>query len=132
MPRPSHKQPTNAELEILHVLWQRGQATVREVLADLNQAREVGYTTVLKLMQIMADKGLVTRDASVRPQVYKAARTQKQTQKQLTGDFLERLFDGSAGKLVMQALSSRRTSPEDLAQIRELLDQLEAEQEDEA
>ncbi|MDA1266777.1 MAG: BlaI/MecI/CopY family transcriptional regulator, partial [Planctomycetota bacterium] len=124
MPRPSHKQPTNAELEILQVLWQRGQATVREVLTELSQAREIGYTTVLKLMQIMADKGLVLRDASVRPQVYKSTRTEKQTKKQLTGEFLERLFDGSPGKLVMQALSSRRTSPKDLAQIRELLDRL--------
>jgi BlaI family transcriptional regulator, penicillinase repressor len=130
MARPPKKQPTNAELEILQVLWSRGQATVREVLADLSARREVGYTTALKLMQIMSEKGLVTRDESVRPQVYKAARTRRQTQKQLTGDFLDRLFEGSPGKLVMQALSAKRTSPEELAEIRALLDRLEAKAEE--
>ncbi len=125
-------RPTEAELDILRVLWELGPSTVRQIHDVLNAERDIGYTTVLKLMQIMADKGLVVRDATVRPQVYKAARSEKQTQKQLTGEFLERLFDGSPGKLVMQALSSRRTSAEDLAQTRELLDRLEAEQGDEA
>ncbi len=127
MARPTAKQPTNSELEILRVLWDRGKATVREVLADLSLRRTVGYTTVLKLMQIMAEKGLVKRDESVRPQIYRAARTRKLTERQLTGDLLDRLFDGSSGKLVMQALSSKPASAEELAQIRELLDRLEAE-----
>ena len=132
MPRRTSKQPTNAELEILHVLWDRGQATVREVLADISARREVGYTTVLKLMQIMAEKGLVKRDESVRPQVYRSARTRNSTQKQLTRDFLDRLFEGSPGKLVMQALSSKATSSEELAEIRALLDRLEDEREEQA
>lgn len=126
MPRSnSTRPPTNAELEILQVLWDREEATVREVLAQLSQGREVGYTTVLKQMQIMADKGLIQRDASVRPQRYRAVKSRGVTQKQLTKDFLDRLFGGSPGKLVMQALNSKSTSPEELAQIRELLDRLE-------
>ena len=125
MAKSPRKHPTNAELEILQVLWTRGQATVREVLADLSARREVGYTTVLKQMQIMAEKGLVKRDESVKPQVYTPAKSRGVTQKQLTKDLLERLFDGSPGKLVMQALSSKRASREELAEIRELLDELE-------
>lgn len=127
MARRPPKPPTNAELEILQVLWSRGSATVREVLADLSARREVGYTTVLKQMQIMTEKGLVERDESVRPQVYRPARSEDQTQRQLTREFLDRLFDGSPGKLVMQALSSKRASAEELAEIRELLDELEEE-----
>ena len=121
------KKPTDAELEILHVLWARDQATVRQVLNELSQGREVGYTTVLKQMQIMAEKGLVTRDETVRPQVYRAAYTLKHTQRQVMDDVLERVFKGSPGRLVVQALSSKEATAEELREIRELLDRLEAE-----
>ena len=131
MARHERKRPTDGELEILSVLWERGPSTVREVFRVLNQGRETGYTTVLKLMQIMTDKGLVTRDTSVRPQVYKVARTQRQMQRQLLGDLLDRAFAGSPGSLVMQALSTRKASPDELQQIRELLDQLENQSEGE-
>lgn len=129
MPNRPPKKPTDAELEILHVLWAKGQATVRQVLNELLQVREVGYTTVLKQMQILAEKGLVTRDETVRPQVYRAANTLKSTQRQVMDDVLERVFKGSPGRLVVQALSSKTTTAEELREIRELLDRLEAEAE---
>jgi BlaI family penicillinase repressor len=117
--------PTDAELEILTVLWQRGACTVREVHESLTASREMGYTTVLKLMQIMAEKGLVRRDESQRAHVYEARLAQEQTQRQLVGDLLERAFDGSAMSLVMQALQTKRASVEELSQIRSLLDEFE-------
>jgi predicted transcriptional regulator len=121
------KQPTNAELEILRVLWQRGPSTVREVFHALRQTRSTGYTTVLKLMQIMTDKALLQRDTTVRPQVYEAIHSQGQTQRQLLGDLLDRAFSGSPGKLVLQALSEKKTTPEERREIRKLLDELEGE-----
>jgi predicted transcriptional regulator len=124
MPKPPAPQPTTAELAILKVLWRRGQATVREVWEDAGPDPKTGYTTVLKLLQIMTDKGLVLRDERLRTHVYRAAGTQEQTQRRLVGDLLERAFEGSAAKLVMQALSTRRATPQELAQIRELLDGL--------
>lgn len=128
-PTPSSKPPTEAELEILQVLWETGPATVRVVFDRLRTTRvKIGYTTVLKLMQIMTDKGTLTKDDSVRPQVYRPARPRKQTQKQILGNLLERAFRGSTGELVMQALSSKKATPEELAQIRELLDRLEVQE----
>jgi predicted transcriptional regulator len=127
MSRRAHKRPTDAELEILRVIWSRGPCTVREVFDELRAKRETGYTTVLKLMQIMMDKGLLRRDESVRPQVYEPARSQHQTQRQLIGDLLERAFSGSPGNLVLQALSARKTTPQEREQIRALLDELEGE-----
>ncbi len=118
-------RPTQAELEILRALWRVEPASVRQVYVELNREREIGYTTVLKLMQIMTDKGLLERDRSVRPQLYRSARSERQTQRQLVGDLLERAFGGSPGNLVLQALSSRRVSAEERRQIRELLDRLE-------
>lgn len=123
-PTPQRK-PTEAEMSILAVIWERRRATVREVHEALSSSQEVGYTTILKLMQIMTEKGLLERDASVRPQVFWAKRPRKQTQKMLLKDLVERAFSGSPGSLVLQALSMERTSPEELAEIRELLDQLE-------
>jgi predicted transcriptional regulator len=117
--------PTDAELEILTVLWQHGASTVREVHESLTEAREMGYTTVLKLMQIMAEKGLVRRDERQRAHVYEARLAQEQTQRQLVGDLLERAFDGSAMNLVMQALQTTKASAEELSQIRNLLDEFE-------
>jgi predicted transcriptional regulator len=120
-----HRRPTDAELAILRVIWNRGPSTVREVFAELQPIRDIGYTTVLKFMQIMTDKGLLRRDESVRPQVYAPARSQRQTQRQLIGDLLDRAFSGSPGNLVLQALSAKKTTAEERKQIRELLDELE-------
>jgi len=120
MPRPTH-----AELDILRALWQLGPSTVREVQETLNARRATGYTTVLKLLQIMAEKGLVMRDERQRRHVYEARLPQEATQRQLVTDLLERAFEGSAGGLVMQALATRRASPEEIARIRQLLDELE-------
>jgi BlaI family transcriptional regulator, penicillinase repressor len=118
-------RPTDAELAILRVLWSEGPRTVRQVHEVLSREKDTGYTTVLKLMQIMADKGLVTRDETARTHVYIAACSEDKTQRQLVGDLLERAFGGSARKLVMQALSARRASPDEIAEIRQLLDQME-------
>ncbi len=118
-------RPTDAELAILRVLWRRGPSTVRQVQEVLGAEKPTGYTTVLKLMQIMTEKGLVTRDESRRTHVYRARRSAEKTQQQLVGDLLERAFEGSAQRLVMQALSSKKVTPEELAQIRALLDQME-------
>ncbi len=125
MPRHNLPRPTDAELAILKVLWQRGPSTVRQVQEQLQRDRPSGYTTVLKFLQIMTDKGLVTRDESQRTHVYRASLGQADTQRQLVGDLLDRAFDGSAQKLVMQALSAKKASPEELDQIRRMLDQLE-------
>src|SRR4051794_14593414 len=124
---PRSPKPTDAELAILRVLWQRGPSTVRDVFDALNSAspaKAVGYTTVLKFMQIMADKGLLDRDASQRTHVYRAAAQagEQQTQRRLVKDLLDRAFGGSMRKLVMQALASTKASPEELAEIRRLLD----------
>jgi predicted transcriptional regulator len=113
------KKPTDAELAILRVLWARGPSTVRDVAVDMG--REGAYTTVLKLMQIMADKGLVRRDEAARTHVYEAAATQDDTQRQLVGDLLHRAFDGAAGKLVLRALEDGKVTPDELAEIRRLL-----------
>jgi predicted transcriptional regulator len=115
----ARRKPTDAELGILTVLWSRGPSTVRQIAEEMG--REAGYTTILKLLQIMTEKGLVVRDEGARTHVYEAAYTQDQTQRQLVADLLARAFDGSAAKLVLQALSSGKTSPEDLADIRKLL-----------
>jgi BlaI family transcriptional regulator, penicillinase repressor len=120
-------RPTDAELAILRVLWARGPSTVRQVLGALNESRPTGYTTVLKLLQIMTEKGLVARDESDRSHIYEARFSEDATQRQLLDDLLTRAFGGSAMKLVMQALSGTRTSPEELAEIRRLLDQHEGE-----
>lgn len=118
-------RPTDSELAILNVLWQRGPSTVREVYEVLLEDKDIGYTTVLKLMQIMSEKGLVSRDESDRTHVYEAQRAQDETQRQLLSDLLDRAFNGSPTKLVMQALSSKKASREDLAEIRHMLDELE-------
>ena len=124
MPKPPPK-PTDAELEILQVLWQHGPATVRLVNEQLSERREVGYTTTLKLMQLMLEKGLVQRDDEGRSHVYRAAVREHDTQGLLLDRFVEATFGGSALKLVLQALGHRRTSPDELAQIRRLLNDIE-------
>jgi predicted transcriptional regulator len=118
-------RPTDAELQILRVLWRRGPSTVRQVQQALERDRPTGYTTVLKLLQIMTDKDLVRRDESERTHVYEPTRSEGQTQRQLIKDLLDRAFGGSAQQLVMQALAAGKASPAELAQIRQLLDELE-------
>ncbi len=126
MPKKSEtRKPTDAEFKILSVIWDRQSTTVREVFNQLSENEEIGYTTVLKLMQIMTDKGLLKRDASVKPQVYTATVPQKKTQGMLLNDLLDRAFSGAPGPLVLQALSMKKSSPEELRQIREMLDKLE-------
>lgn len=127
MTRRQSKRPTDGELEILRVLWEHGPSTVREVFHALQASRSTGYTTVLKLMQIMTDKELVQRDTTVRPQIYEAIYSQGQTQRQLLGDLLDRAFSGSPGKLVLQALSEKKTTSDERRKIRRLLDELERE-----
>ena len=111
-------RPTEAELAILRVLWSEGPSTVRTIQQVMSRAQETGYTTVLKLLQIMTVKGLVVRDESERSHVYRASRHEERTQKQLVDDLLARAFGGSAVKLVMQALSAKKPSPQELAEIR--------------
>ena len=114
-------RPTDAELAILRVLWEQGPATVRQVHETLAESRETGYTTTLKLMQIMAEKGLVTRDESSRTHVYAARLTRDETQRQLVTDLVDRAFGGSAAALVLQALSAHPASAEELAEIQKLI-----------
>ena len=118
-------RPTDAELEILTVLWSLGPSTVREVHEVLSRRKPTQYSTVLKFMQIMAEKGLVRRDESERAHVYEPARPQEWTQRQLAGDLLQRAFNGSAKSLMLGALSARRASKAELAELRKLLDELE-------
>ena len=120
-------RPTDAELAILNVLWERGPSTVRYVHDALSQTQATGYTTVLKLLQIMTEKGLVVRDERERAHIYKASNSEQRTQRQLLADLVDRAFGGSPAKLVVQALSGRKASSEELNAIRELLESLEGE-----
>jgi predicted transcriptional regulator len=125
MTEPDVPRPTAAELAILRVLWERGPSTVRDVHEALSGTQATGYTTVLKLMQIMTDKGLVVRDESQRAHIYEAAQSEQKTQRQIVADLVQRAFGGSSAKLVMQALSGRKATAAELNEIRELLDKLE-------
>ena len=125
MKKSNLPKPTDAEVAILRVLWQRGPSTVRDVWEQLNPAQGTGYTTVLKLLQIMFEKGLVTRDEKARSHIYAARLSEEQTQQQVVGHILERVFAGSARKLVMQALAVTKATPAELSEIRKLLDQIE-------
>jgi predicted transcriptional regulator len=120
-------RPTDAELAILTVLWERGPSTVRDVHDELNRHTVTGYTTVLKLLQIMTEKGLVVRDEAQRAHIYESRYSEQKTQRQLLSDLVDRAFGGSAAKLVMQALSGRKANPDELNLIRNLLDRLEGE-----
>jgi len=125
MPKREILRPTDAELEILHVLWERGAGTVRDVHERLSESRDkqVAPTTILKLMQIMVSKGLLSRDEGRRPQIYVSTQTEDETQRFLTSDLLTRAFRGSAYKLVLQALATRKASKQELRAIRELIDE---------
>lgn len=123
--QPNPPRPTDAELEILTVLWDRGASTVRDVHEAIAQRKPTQYTTVLKLLQIMAEKRLVRRDETQRAHIYEAAQPQEWTQRQLAGDLLQRAFNGSAKGLLLGALSSRRASAGELAELRRFLDEYE-------
>jgi len=125
MPPVDHPLPTSAELEILRVIWKRGPSTVREVYKTLEQEREIGYSTVLKFMQIMTEKGSLVRDETVRPQVYRTARPERQIHQGIVRDLVSRAFGGSSASLAMQALSDKKASPDERRQIRELLDAMD-------
>ena len=124
----THPNPTPAELELLRALWKLGPSTVREIQESLPRGRNMGYTTVLKLLQIMTDKGLVSREPDGRAHRYRAIPTESQARRQMVGDILDRVFGGAAEQLVMHALTARKASPEELSEVRKLLDRLEGEQ----
>jgi predicted transcriptional regulator len=125
MARHKVSGPTDKELTILAILWNNGASTVRQVNEEMNKQQRTGYTTTLKLMQIMTEKGLVVRDDSKFQHVYKPAVSEEKTQKQVVGDLLEKAFSGSAEKLVMRALSAKKISARELAKIRKMLDEME-------
>jgi BlaI family transcriptional regulator, penicillinase repressor len=118
-------RPTDAELEILTVLWSQGPSTVRDVHSTISRRKPAQYTTVLKTLQIMAEKGLVQRDEKQRAHIYSASRPREWTQQQLAGDLLQRAFGGSAASLMLGALSARRASKNDLAELRKFLEEYE-------
>jgi predicted transcriptional regulator len=119
-------RPTKLELAILRVLWDAGPRSVREIQTILNESKPTGYTTVLKMLQIMTEKGLVARDETVRPQIYRPRYSQERTQRQLLRDFIQRAYGGSVKALVMHALSTKKSSPDDLDAIERLLNRFEA------
>ena len=125
MAKVTPQKPTASELEILRVLWARGPSTVREVHEALSEKKDLGYTTVLKLLQIMTEKGTVRRDESQRAHVYEACQPATETKRQLIGDLLQRLCEGSASDLMMHALEGRPTSKKELDELRCLLDEYE-------
>src|SRR3954470_15622883 len=127
MARKASPQPTDVELAILRVLWARGPSTVREVhdVLSAEPERETGYSTTLKMMQVMLEKGLLTRDESVRPQVYAPSQPEEQTQRQILRDVVAKVFGGSARKLVLRAVESEKISPKELSEIRKLIKPVE-------
>jgi len=125
MPRNPSSQPNDVELAILRVVWNRKACSVREVHEALQAVRKTGYTSTLKMMQVMCEKGLLKRDDSQRPQLYRPAIPEEQTQKKIVRNLVQKVFGGSARNLVMQAVQSHKISRNELAEIRDLLDQLE-------
>ena len=127
MARRASIGPTEAELEILQVLWNRGPSTVRQVNRAINRIKKTGYTTTLKLMQIMLSKGRLRRDESERPQVYEATLRKSDTERRLVGDMLERVFEGSASQFVQQVLAAKNASPKEMVEIRQIFSNFEKE-----
>ena len=124
MPRPPSPRPTDVELQILDVLWEQGPSTVRQVHQSLAARRDTGYSTTLKMIQVMREKGLVVRDESVRPQLYRAAESRRETQLRMLDDLAQKAFGGSAHKLVMRMLSANRVSVEELAEMQRLIEEV--------
>jgi BlaI family transcriptional regulator, penicillinase repressor len=127
MPRFPSPQPTGVELQILRILWELSSATARQIHERIAAERETNYSTTVKMLSVMLDKGLIRRDDSVRPQVFRAILTQSKAQRSMLRDLVHRVYDGSTARLVLQALQAERASAEELAQIRQLLDDLEGE-----
>ena len=127
MARSASNQPTEVEMQILQAIWNNGTSTAREIHNAILKHREINYSTTVKMLSLMLDKGLVKRDDSVRPQKFRAVMTQQKTQTRIVKDLIKKVYDGSSGSLVMQALSSKRPSAEELAEIRRLLDEIEQE-----
>ena len=125
MARSRSQQPTEVELLILRALWECSPLTARQIRNELLKTREANYSTTVKMLSVMLDKGLVKRDESTTPQVYRSASSQKVTQKKMLRDLIQKVYDGSSSSLVMQALSTRKSTPEELARIRKLLDDLQ-------
>jgi predicted transcriptional regulator len=119
---PEKSSPTPAELAVLQVLWQLGPATVRQIYNTVKGERDTGYSTTLKIIQIMTEKGLLRKDDSVRPQIYRPAQPQSRTQLQLIDELIQRAFGGSASKLVMQAVAAKRMTPSELAEIKSVIE----------
>lgn len=125
MPRQTAFKPTEVELQILRILWEQGPCTARQIHNRLTEDRDTNYSTSVKMLSVMLDKKMVKRDDSIRPQIFRAAVSQKQTQQRMLKDLIQKAYDGSAGSLVLQALASQKASPEELAEIRRLLRDLE-------
>jgi predicted transcriptional regulator len=125
MARTGSTQPTEVELQILRALWEHGAATVRQIHQALSAEKDTNYSTTVKMLSVMLDKGLVRRDETTRPLVYRPTATQQATQRRMLRDLIQKAYAGSAGSLVLQALSSKKASSEELAEIRRLLDELE-------
>ena len=128
MARHSSTQPTEVELEILRTLWGQSEATARQIHDSISENRETNYSTTVKMLAVMHEKSLVKRDDSVRPILFRAAASQKKTQTKLIKNVVQKVYDGSVGSLVMQALSSKKATKEELAEIRELIEKLDQEQ----
>lgn len=127
MARPAASQPTEVELQILGVLWDQGPCTARQIHNAILESRETNYSTTVKMLSVMLTKELVKRDGSTRPQIFRASATRSRTQSKLLKDLIQKVYDGSTGSLVLQALSSKKATAEELTEIRALLDQLEGE-----
>lgn len=125
MARSVSQQPTEVELQILRILWHPGGSTARQIHNELTELKGTTYSTTVKMLSVMLDKGLVKRDETVSPQVYRSASGQKVTQKRMLGDLIEKVYDGSALSLVLQALSTGKASSEELAEVRRMVDELE-------
>ena len=127
MARPASSQPTEVELQILGILWDKEAATAREIHNEIIKVRETNYSTTVKMLSVMNEKQLVKKDESVRPQLFSAATTKQKTQKKILKDVIKKAYDGSMGSLVLQALSSQKATKEELAAIREMINRLEGE-----
>lgn len=125
MPRPAASHPTEVELQILRILWEQGPSPVRDIHARLEAEKGTNYSTTVKMLAVMLQKGLVTRNEKAHPHVYRAALTRERAGKRMLRDLIEKVYDGSASSLVLQAISSGKTTKEELAEIRRLLDQME-------
>ncbi len=128
MPRPPSSQLTEVELQILRILWNKGASTARQIHNYLTEDRNTNYSTTVKMLSVMLRKALVKRDETVHPHLYQPAATQARTQQKMLKDLIQKVYNGSAGSLMLQALSSQKASPEELAEIRQLLDKLEGDE----